>query len=357
MHVPDGYLSPSTCAVLYAAAVPFWTTALRRVKAMLSGRYIPQLSVFAAFSFVVMMFNLPLPGGTTGHATGIAVGAIVLGPWGAIIATSIALFIQALFFGDGGILTFGANAFNMAIAGTLVSWVVYRVLGGPAATTSRRRVMAAAAAGYAGINASAFLAAIELGVQPSLFHDAHGAPLYAPYGLSIALPAVMLGHLLVAGVAEAVLTGGVVAYLQKSNATLLATSRPAIESRRGGPLRTAWLAVAILMILSPLGLITAGTAWGEWRAAEFADPAARVSIAGASGGAIPPAVAPAGLQRLSRVWTAPLTGYAPSFLRSDAMGYVFSAMVGVGVVLLSVLAVQALLLRARRRNGRVVTIA
>ena len=32
MHIPDGYLSPSTCAVLYAAAAPFWYTALRRVK-------------------------------------------------------------------------------------------------------------------------------------------------------------------------------------------------------------------------------------------------------------------------------------------------------------------------------------
>ena len=32
MHIPDGYLSPSTCAVLYAAAAPFWYIALQRVK-------------------------------------------------------------------------------------------------------------------------------------------------------------------------------------------------------------------------------------------------------------------------------------------------------------------------------------
>ncbi|MGI9037109.1 MAG: energy-coupling factor ABC transporter permease, partial [Pyrinomonadaceae bacterium] len=24
MHIPDGYLSPVTCAVMYAAAAPFW---------------------------------------------------------------------------------------------------------------------------------------------------------------------------------------------------------------------------------------------------------------------------------------------------------------------------------------------
>jgi cobalt/nickel transport system ATP-binding protein len=34
MHIPDGYLSPSTCAVIYAAAVPFWYVALQRVKLM-----------------------------------------------------------------------------------------------------------------------------------------------------------------------------------------------------------------------------------------------------------------------------------------------------------------------------------
>ncbi|MDQ6663847.1 MAG: energy-coupling factor ABC transporter permease, partial [Acidobacteriota bacterium] len=73
MHIPDGYLSPSTCAVLYAAAAPFWYVALRRVKKLLNTRLVPLVSVFAAFSFVVMMFNLPLPGGTTGHAIGVGV--------------------------------------------------------------------------------------------------------------------------------------------------------------------------------------------------------------------------------------------------------------------------------------------
>ncbi|MGH7490228.1 MAG: energy-coupling factor ABC transporter permease, partial [bacterium] len=66
MHIPDGYLSPSTCAALYVASAPFWHVALQRVRKMLQTRTVPLLSVFAAFSFVVMMFNLPLPGGTTG---------------------------------------------------------------------------------------------------------------------------------------------------------------------------------------------------------------------------------------------------------------------------------------------------
>ena len=77
MHIPDGYLSPATCAALYATSAPFWYVALRRLKRLLTTRLIPLLSVFAAFSFLVMMFNLPLPGGTTGHALGVAIASIV----------------------------------------------------------------------------------------------------------------------------------------------------------------------------------------------------------------------------------------------------------------------------------------
>ena len=102
MHIPDGYLSPATCAALYAGSAPFWYVALRRLKKVLHTRVVPLLSLFAAFSFVIMMFNLPLPGGTTGHAVGVGIATIVLGPWGAMLAISTALIIQAILFGDGG---------------------------------------------------------------------------------------------------------------------------------------------------------------------------------------------------------------------------------------------------------------
>src|SRR5690349_10433919 len=144
MHIPDGYLSPSTCAAFYALSASAWWVALRKIKRLLNSRLIPLISVFAAFSFVIMMFNLPLPGGTTGHAVGMGIAAVVLGPWGSMLAISVALVIQALFFGDGGITTLGANCFNMAIAGSLVAYWVYRALAGRAPLTSARRVVAAA---------------------------------------------------------------------------------------------------------------------------------------------------------------------------------------------------------------------
>jgi cobalt/nickel transport system permease protein len=340
MHIPDGYLSPTTCVALYAGAAPFWYTALRRVERLLHTRMVPLLSLFAAFSFIVMMFNLPLPGGTTGHAVGVAVAAIVLGPWASILAISIALAIQAIFFGDGGITALGANCFNMAIVASLTAYAVYRAIAGHAAIQSRRRVVAAALAGYVSINLAALCAAIEFGIQPLLFHDASGAPLYAPYPLHIAIPAMMIGHLTIAGMAELVVSAGVVAYLQRAEPSLLAGTAPraapcATPKPAGLPAtRPLWIALAVLLILTPLGILAAGSAWGEWSPEEFSNTAARQRIAAASGNLEPPAAAPAGLRRMASFWTAPMPRYAPPFLKSTLFGYALSGMAGTGMILL-----------------------
>ncbi len=339
MHIPDGYLSPVTCAILYAAAAPFWAVALNRVKRLLNTRLVPLLSVFAAFSFVIMMFNIPLPGGTTGHAVGVGIAAIVLGPWGSMLAISVALLIQALFFGDGGITAFGANCFNMAIVGSLTAYAVYRIGAGNSPLKSTRRIIAGGLSGYAAINAAAFVAAIEFGVQPLLFHDASGAPLYAPYPLHIAIPAMMLGHLTFAGLAELIVTGGVVAYLQKSDASLLKMTAPNAPYEPGEQIsgwratRPLWIGLAALMILTPLGLLAAGTAWGEWSAADFNDPAMRQEIQNVSHDYAPPTAAPAGLEKFSSLWTAPIPDYAPPFLKSEGFGYILSAMFGTGLII------------------------
>lgn len=310
MHIPDGYLSPATCATLYAGSAPFWYASLRRIKRVLDDQMVPLLSVFSAFSFIVMMFNLPLPGGTTGHAVGVGIAAIVLGPWASILAISMALIVQAVFFGDGGITAIGANCFNMAIVGSLAAYAIYRAISGRAPIESPRRIVAAGVAGYVSINLAALAAAIELGIQPLLYRDLSGAPLYAPYPLHIAIPAMMAGHLTVAGLAEVVVSAGVVAYLQRSDPQLLRASAP---TQRWQATKPFWIALAILTILTPLGLIAIGSGWGEWSPADFSNP-------------------PAGLQRLARLWTAPMPRYAPAFLKNAALGYVSSALVGVGLI-------------------------
>src|SRR3954449_12096951 len=152
MHIPDGYLSPATCAAFYGASVPVWVVAGRRVRKVVKNRYVPLVAMGAAYSFLVMMFNVPIPDGTTAHAVGGVLIAVLLGPWAAVIAVSIALAIQALFFGDGGVLAYGANAFNMAIVMPWAGYLVYRLLSRRASLTARRRAIAAGVAAYVGIN-------------------------------------------------------------------------------------------------------------------------------------------------------------------------------------------------------------
>jgi len=221
MHIPDGYLGPATAAAGYAVMVPLWMAAGRRVRKTLHARQVPLLAIGAAFSFLIMMFNVPIPGGSTGHAVGGVLVAILLGPWAATIALSVALAIQALLFGDGGITALGANCFNMAVVIPFAGYAAYRLASGKSPLDSPRRAVAAFIAGYVGINAAALCAGVEFGVQPLLCHDAQGQALYCPYGLSIAVPAMLASHLLVIGWVEALVTALVVKYLQKSFPELL----------------------------------------------------------------------------------------------------------------------------------------
>ena len=195
MHIPDGYLGPVTSGVFYALMLPVWAISSRVVKKTLKVRQAPLLAVSAAFSFVIMMFNLPIPGGSSGHATGGALAAILLGPSAACIAITVALVIQALLFGDGGITAIGANCFNLAFVLPFSGYYVYRLISYKAPVGSSRRVIAAALAGYIGINMAALLTGIEFGLQPILHHSADGQPLYCPYGLKAALTAMVGEHL------------------------------------------------------------------------------------------------------------------------------------------------------------------
>lgn len=221
MHIPDGYLGPQTYGAAYALAAPFWAIASRKLNKTLRSRQVPLLALGAAFTFVIMMFNVPIPGGTSGHAVGAVLVAVLLGPWAACIAVSVALIVQALLFGDGGITCIGANCLNMAVIMPFVGYGAYRLISSGSQVTSPRRWIAAAVGGYIGLNAAALATAFELGIQPAVAHDAAGHALYAPYPLTVAVPAMALEHLLLFGVVEAVVTGLVVAYLQRADSSLL----------------------------------------------------------------------------------------------------------------------------------------
>ncbi|HEY3298075.1 MAG TPA: cobalt transporter CbiM [Armatimonadota bacterium] len=344
MHIPDGYLSPQTCAVSYAAALPFWIAASRKLNKNLRVRQVPYLALSAAFAFVIMMFNIPFFG-TTGHAVGAVLVAVLLGPWAACIAVSVALILQALFFGDGGITCIGANCLNMAVVMPFVGYGVYKVIAGNSDARSPRRWIGAAVGGYAGLNAAALVTGIMFGIQPMLYHSAAGRALYSPYPLSAAVPAILGVHLLVFGFVEAAVTGAVVAYIQQTDPALVfgAELNPEVRRRQTPILARIFLFIAVLVVLSPLGLILpaklgAGTAWGEWSKDEVKHLVGYV---------------PSGMSKLSEVWKSPLPDYAMNgqenaSLKTQSTSYVLSAILGVAVVLV----IAAAAGRALARNGK-----
>ncbi len=221
MHIPDGYLSPQTGGVFYLLMLPLWAAASKIVKKTLKARQVPYLAFGASFSFIIMMFNVPIPGGSTGHAVGGTLVAILLGPWAAMIAITVALVVQALLFGDGGITAIGANCFNMAFILPFVGYYVYKLISINSGRTSLRRAIAAAIGAYTGLTIAALFTGVEFGIQTLLHHSADGHPLYCPYGLGIAVPAMLLEHMLLFSLIEAIVTFLVIKYLQKEDPSLI----------------------------------------------------------------------------------------------------------------------------------------
>jgi cobalt/nickel transport system permease protein len=220
MHIPDGYLGPQTYVPLYGVSVGFLVIARKKLKKQLSLKHVPYLAMAAAFSFLMMMFNIPIPGGTTGHAVGAGLIAILLGPWTAVLAVSVVVIIQALLFGDGGITAVGANCFNMAVVMPFVSYGIFKFIKGKAERGTKLTV-AAFLSGYLGLVVAALITAVEFGIQPLIATGVDGRPLYAPYPLSIAVPAMALEHLFPFGIAEGLVTMLLLKYFLKHEPDLV----------------------------------------------------------------------------------------------------------------------------------------
>ncbi len=264
MHIPDNYLSPASCAVLAVAAAPVVGLSITKVKAQLkeNKELAPMLGIAASLSFLLMMFNVPIPGGTTAHAVGGVLLSILIGPYAASLALTVALLLQALLFGDGGILALGANIFNMAIAMPFVGYAVYHFF-----RKQNHETAGVLVGSYVGINVAAFLTAIELGIQP-IISTQGGEPLYNPYGLAVTIPAMMVTHLTIAGAVEVFFTYVIYRFVKQVAPQELYT--PTSVNTTSFVKKIRYVLIA-LVVLSPLGLLAEGTAFGEWSADELAE--------------------------------------------------------------------------------------
>ena len=194
---------------------------------------------------------------------------------------------------------------------------------------------AAAIAGYVGANVAALLTGIELGLQAALFRDAAGQALYFPYGVEVAVPAMLIEHLTIAGIAEAFVTGGVLAWILRANPEMIAETPAAPRPARAAIPTWVWAFLGGLIVLTPLGLLAPGSPWGEW---------SREELETLGLGYIP-----AGIDQWSNLWSAPIPDYDIPALNNPTVAYIGSAVAGMAMVALAILALGWLL---EKRNGK-----
>jgi len=199
MHIPDGFVSPQTYLPAYGLACAAWLVAARGLRQRLDEQTVPRLATMTALAYGLGLVMVPLPGGTSGHALGIAILTLLFGVRLSFLSYSMVLLLQSLLFGAGGITALPVNALAMGLVGAWVAHITYRSL---------RRVndsLAVILAAWLSVMASATVVGGVLGIQPLIAHRPDGTPLFFPFGLSIVLPAILIPHLLI-GVGEALLT-------------------------------------------------------------------------------------------------------------------------------------------------------
>ncbi|MBC7925743.1 MAG: energy-coupling factor ABC transporter permease [Bryobacteraceae bacterium] len=122
MHIPDGFLATPVWAAFDVISLPAVGWIARQTRTSPGESRTPLLGILGAFVFAAQMINFPIAPGTSAHLLGGALLAATVGPFAAIIVLTAVLAIQALVFQDGGLLAFGANVFNIAIAGSLAGY-------------------------------------------------------------------------------------------------------------------------------------------------------------------------------------------------------------------------------------------
>jgi len=199
MHLPDGFLSPQTYLPAFGLAGLAWAWAARGLRERLDEEIVPRLAAMTALAYALGLVMLPIPGGSSGHALGVALLAQLFGVRLAFLAYSVVLLLQALMFGAGGITALPVNALCLGLLGAGSARLAYLLL------RRLHETAAVAVAAWVSVVLPAILVALLLGAQPWLASRADGTPLYFPFGFAVTIPAVVLPHVMI-GAGDALLT-------------------------------------------------------------------------------------------------------------------------------------------------------
>ncbi|MGJ8581254.1 MAG: cobalt transporter CbiM [Psychromonas sp.] len=120
MHIVDGALSSP---VLISGAVLSAVGVFIGLKKM-DYDHLPLVGVLASVFFIASYIHLPL-GFSSVHLIMNGLLGIILG-WVAFPALLIALLLQVIFFGFGGLLVLGVNTLNIALPAVLIYYLCYK---------------------------------------------------------------------------------------------------------------------------------------------------------------------------------------------------------------------------------------
>jgi cobalt/nickel transport system permease protein len=238
MHIPDGFLSVPVAVAMWLISIIVIAYALKRASKDLGERQVPLMGVLAACIFAGQMLNFAVAGGTSGHLLGAALAAILLGPWAAVLVLTTVVGVQALIFQDGGLLSLGANIFNMAVVGVFVAHFAYR----SAQRLLRGRRWGVPVSGFVAGWLSVFIAALAAALELALSGTSPA---------NVAVPAMGGIHALI-GIGEGLITAGALAVIAAARPDLLRQGQA--QAASGG--RAVWaggLIIALgLAVASPL---------------------------------------------------------------------------------------------------------
>jgi len=128
MHIMEGFLPASWCALWFVLSIPFVAFGIRKLEHLFRDKpeLKPLIAVVGAFIFVLSAIKVPSVAGSSSHATGTGLAAILFGPAVSAVMSVIVLLYQAIFLAHGGLTTLGANVFSMGVAGPIVAYTVYK---------------------------------------------------------------------------------------------------------------------------------------------------------------------------------------------------------------------------------------
>ncbi|SLM62759.1 MULTISPECIES: cobalt transporter CbiM [Dickeya] len=160
-HIPDGLLSLPILVSDGIIAITGVGLALRRI----NDRAIPRIAILSAVFFTASLVSMPV-GPSSIHLLLSGLMGIVLG-MGIFPAVMVALFLQAILFGFGGLTTLGVNTVNIALPGAIVGLVLGPVVR-HASSAAKASSLAALGAAFS-VMATGGLVAISLWISSSAF--------------------------------------------------------------------------------------------------------------------------------------------------------------------------------------------